>query len=1156
MERCWILQNVNDHTKNTPRIRRRRPGVRYSCSCMNNNNNDDDGCCCCDYYYYDSNDQNPRRKRPRNNNIASKIGSTDFGMIRMWSLLVVVMVWWMVLWFDDPITSTVRLQLPTLVVVSSFSLLVVRPQSTVVCGHHTNNIMDRYLPSSISCVSITDSIRTTLLRLPSTSDICQTPRPKRMIRFSSPSSSSSSSSLYDVTTELPNDTDPIDDASSTFIVNDTKNITTTAPSKSPSLLKPKNGTNHSSSSNSKNPPSRPRRVIPPTEIELQQLKQIRQEAYEKICGPSSPITYDNDDDDDDDDSNTTVLIDTGATYNATKEFILDTTASTDSTSTSSSSSFSTFTLPTPNITSVILPTTVTNTSILDNVYVQLNTTTTTANTTNIAVSTSQSHETMLLLQVPSSLIHKKKKSKPASIWSFESLFPEPVLDTESIQNDLFRNLNRTATTSSSHNTTTTVAISQTIPSIDTNAKPSQPDTFLYGGSGVIRKEKKPSPLSKQQQQQQPVNQELNDMKDTTMAATNSSSTFSSNMNSTGKVDPLLTRMVEDRVYGYRRLPTGALQYETSLIGPDNAIQFRNGVRLGNPLPINADILSYMAKKELQRGRVEEACELYEKAVSIDPADGRAYLGLSKCAERRRDFALARKWLVQGINRSVSVQQLQSAAVQQQQQQRSGTSSSPSSNKNNKNRNESDEKYTETTTLVPDRGANPYLLQALGCLEEKLGRLTQAETLFAEAVKSRPYHTAAWVSLAVLRTRKLGYPVRVGRECFQCAERELQIAQQAPSSYIYTSWANLEYHKANDKNRARELFQKAIQIDPQCSAAWLQLGVLEAACENWDAAELCFDTVLKFDQRNTRVLQAYAIMETKRPSGDSRKAIGLFERAVQTNPRDAGVYQPYALYVAELGDMNMARSLLQKGTQANKRHAATWQAWGVLETRFGDADTARKIFQEGIWACGQLSGSQSGGYHCDRLWQAWGVLEANEKEYAAARRCFSRALDANNRNVPAFTAWALMEEQLGNVKDARMIFERGLRKFSTGSEEKKALYRSYELMEQRLGDTTAAQNIYQRSVRESFNEKDDIDILKTNSVINTRGTGDETYSDVAISSQQPQTTIAKKKTKEFEVVRWENTGGEVWLNDRAIEAKVSITNKKLKSSRDGTNKDKK
>lgn len=564
---------------------------------------------------------------------------------------------------------------------------------------------------------------------------------------------------------------------------------------------------------------------------------------------------------------------------------------------------------------------------------------------------------------------------------------------------------------------------------------------------------------------------------------------------TGRVDPLLTQMVEDRVYGYRRLPSGDLQYETSLLSDGAAVQFREGVRLGNPLPVNADVLTYLAKKELQHGRVEESAELYEKAVTTDPADGRAYLGLSKCAERRRDFDLARKWLLQGVARSVSM-----------------------------------------NGPYPDRGANPFLLQALGCLEEKLGHLAQAEALYKEAAKSRPCHAAAWVSLAVLRTRKLGCPVSAGRVCFQSAERELQVAGKPASAYVYTSWANLEYHKAGDKARARELFQKALNIDPRCSAAWLQLGVLEAACSNWEQAETCFETVLKFDQRNSRVLQAYALMEAKRPAGDSRKAIGLFERALQANPRDAGVLQPYALYVADLGDLDSARNLLRRGTAVNKRHAAVWQAWGVLETRYGNATEARKIFQEGIWACGQLTGGQSGGYHCDRLWQAWGVLEAKEGQHAAARRCFSRALDANGRNVPAFTAWAHMEEQLGSVKDARMIFERALHKFSPGSDDKMALWRSYELMEQRLGNVEAAQNVYQRSVRETFAMKDESEIMASVS--------QSKLPDLNLLLNDDGTKKTGKKS-EFEVVRWESTGGEVWMNERAIEARVPMKNQRGK-----------
>ena len=323
-------------------------------------------------------------------------------------------------------------------------------------------------------------------------------------------------------------------------------------------------------------------------------------------------------------------------------------------------------------------------------------------------------------------------------------------------------------------------------------------------------------------------------------------------------------MVEDRRDGYRR---GTNLYETSLMG-DGAVQFREGVRLGNPLRVNADRLNYFAKKDLRKDRVEEAQEMYEMAIDIDPRDGRAYLGLARCAERRRDFTLARKILSIGIANSVSVGP-------------NGT---------------------------PDAGANPYLLQALGCLEEKTGNLAQAENLYIEAVKSRPSHAASWVALGQLRTVKFRQGAVAGRACFQAAERELQKAGLPPNAHVYTAWASMEYKKAGDVRRSRSLYRLALNTDKRCSAAWLQLGVMEAKCEHWSEAELCFETVLKFDQRNSRVLQAYALMESKRPNSESRKVLDLFERALKANPRDAGVLQPYALYVAQLGDIVSAREL--------------------------------------------------------------------------------------------------------------------------------------------------------------------------------------------------------------------------------------------------------
>ena len=198
-------------------------------------------------------------------------------------------------------------------------------------------------------------------------------------------------------------------------------------------------------------------------------------------------------------------------------------------------------------------------------------------------------------------------------------------------------------------------------------------------------------------------------------------------------------------------------------------------------------------------------------------------------------------------------------------------------------------------------------------------------------------------------------------------------------------------------------------------------------------------------------------------------------------------------------------------------------------RQGNPEEARKIFQQGIWACAQLAGNQSGGYHCARLWQAWGVLEASEGDYPAARRCFSRALDADSRNVATVTAWAQMEEDIGNSKDARLLFERSLKNFSPGCDAKMTLWRAYELMEQRAGNVEAALHVYQRSVRETFNVQDDHSFVI-----------EDVDDDTPIIPQD--SSKRNNKSKEYEVSRWNGISsmkGEVWMNNGSIETKIPM-----------------
>jgi hypothetical protein len=49
----------------------------------------------------------------------------------------------------------------------------------------------------------------------------------------------------------------------------------------------------------------------------------------------------------------------------------------------------------------------------------------------------------------------------------------------------------------------------------------------------------------------------------------------------------------------------------------------------------------------------------------------------------------------------------------------------------------------------------------------------------------------------------------------------------------------------------------------------------------------------------------------------------------------------------------------------------------------------------------------------------------------------------------------------------------MKQFPAGSNEKMSLWRSYELMEQRLGNVREAQNVYQRSMRETITLEDEV-----------------------------------------------------------------------------------
>ena len=100
----------------------------------------------------------------------------------------------------------------------------------------------------------------------------------------------------------------------------------------------------------------------------------------------------------------------------------------------------------------------------------------------------------------------------------------------------------------------------------------------------------------------------------------------------------------------------------------------------------------------------------------------------------------------------------------------------------------------------------------------------------------------------------------------------------------------------------------------------------------------------------------------------------------------------------------------------------------------------------------------------------------------------------------------MEQEVGNIKDARSIFERALRRLSGGSDDKMNLWRAYETMEIRDQNVQEAQMVCQRSMRDAM--------------ISKKNESNSKYVDSSeLKKPPPMAEILKNSNNEVEVTSW-------------------------------------
>jgi len=333
-----------------------------------------------------------------------------------------------------------------------------------------------------------------------------------------------------------------------------------------------------------------------------------------------------------------------------------------------------------------------------------------------------------------------------------------------------------------------------------------------------------------------------------------------------------------------------------------------------------------------------------------------------------------------------------------------------------------------------------LMQTWGLLEERQANYDQARELFQRGAAAEPTFGSIFQSWALLeaRLRRYGESTRVF---------ELGIQNDPQNAALYTSWALVEGRNKGNVSLARDLFKKAVDVDPKFNGAWNAWAAMEVELRNYNIASDLLHKAMECSPSHDAVaLHSFGVLQGKMGSlGSSREA---FQKALAADPSHTISYQAWALVEERLNPdgLTEARRLFKEGTaHALSDSCEIWQSWALFEERQGRIGEARQIFETGL----ELAPNNQS------LLQSYAIFLSKCKDHEKARRLFEAGVNVCPRDAaPCYTAWAQSEYQGGNPSEARRLFQEALRVNPSHA----PAWKAWSSMEESLGMSSRAHSL--------------------------------------------------------------------------------------------------
>ncbi|MEO7453680.1 MAG: tetratricopeptide repeat protein [Fimbriimonadales bacterium] len=236
-------------------------------------------------------------------------------------------------------------------------------------------------------------------------------------------------------------------------------------------------------------------------------------------------------------------------------------------------------------------------------------------------------------------------------------------------------------------------------------------------------------------------------------------------------------------------------------------------------------------------------------------------------------------------------------------------------------------------------------------------------------------------------------------------------------------------------------QRAVELGPELTNAWVQLGRTQAMLGKQDAAIQTLTDAFERDNKNAEA--AHELGLTLMASDKPADALKYLEAALKVTPGNPQFLTDYGMALAQTGkNVDAVRQLelaLEKGASVAAR-----MNLGLVHAESGNVEEARKAFQQVIVGDPQMLQAQV----------ALSRLEFQAKDYDAAVAAAESALVAMPFNSDALTIWA-EALKLGGKLEAEIA-----KLIRSKPEDEASWYRAAWLYRHK-GDDTTARSLFNR-----------------------------------------------------------------------------------------------